>query len=324
MEESSGMTAEAPKSYRFTFCGTGGTLFGIQIVNLFLILVTFGIYYFWGKARVRKYIWSQIDFSGDRLSYHGTGKETFFGWLKAMLIFGIPFLFFQNAPQLLGAPLPVIIVCIIMSFVLASIFIPIAMIGMRKYRLSRTALRGIRFSFRGRWLEFAKVFYTGLALMTITLGLYKPYFDMRISAYFMEKSFFGTKGFDFDGKGSDLIKYHIITLLLALPTLLISRIWYGFYTTKYTWNHITFDAARFQSTITFGGYVWLYLTNILLLLCTIGLGAPWVKVRTLRYIMDHLTLDGVVDLASIVQDAQLSTATGEEIGGFLEMDLDLA
>lgn len=312
------------KSYHFTFCGTGGTLFGIQIVNLFLILITFGVYYFWGKVRVRKYLWGQTDIHGDRLAYHGTGKETFFGWLKAMLIFGIPLLIAQNVPQILGAPLPVTIVCIGISFLLVYLFLPIAIVGMRRYRYSRTSLRGIRFSFRGRWWEFAKTFYWGLFLMFLTLGLYKPYFDMRISAYVMEKSFFGMKGFGFDGRGSDLIKYHIITILLALPTLLVSRVWYGFYTKKYIWNHMTFDTARFQSTITFGGYLWLYITNILLLLCTVGFGAPWVKVRTLRYIMDNLTLEGDLDMAAIVQEAQVSTATGEEIGDFLELDLDLA
>lgn len=358
MEESAEKATEKPKSYYFTFCGTGGTLFGIQIVNLFLILVTFGIYYFWGKARVRKYIWSQIDICGDRLSYQGTGKETFFGWLKAMLIFGIPFLFFQNAPQLLGAPFPVTIICIIMSFILFLIFLPIAMIGMRKYRLSRTALRGIRFSFRGRWWEFARIFYGGLGLMAITLGFYRPYWDMRINAYIMQKTFFGSKRFDFDGKGSDLFGRYVLSFIpvvfaivltfltiishiatplsrstmLLIPLLMfifvisffIPQFIYGYFSKKYTWNHMTFDTVRFQTTITFGGYFWLYFSNLLLLMVTLGFGLPWVKVRTLRYVMDHLTLNGHLDMAAIVQDAQLSTATGEEIGGFLELDMDLA
>jgi len=56
------------KTYPLSFQGNGGTLFGIQIVNLLLIIITLGIYYFWAKARVRIYIWSQADFNGDRFA----------------------------------------------------------------------------------------------------------------------------------------------------------------------------------------------------------------------------------------------------------------
>ncbi|MEE8224479.1 MAG: DUF898 family protein, partial [candidate division NC10 bacterium] len=51
------------------FHGTGGSLFGIHIVNMFLTVITLGIYYFWGKTKVRNYLWSQTDFAGDRFAY---------------------------------------------------------------------------------------------------------------------------------------------------------------------------------------------------------------------------------------------------------------
>ena len=40
---------------RLLFHGTGGSLFGIHVVNVLLTLVTFGVYYFWAKTRVRVY-----------------------------------------------------------------------------------------------------------------------------------------------------------------------------------------------------------------------------------------------------------------------------
>src|SRR3990172_1471949 len=73
---------------RLSFHGNGGGLFGNYIRKLLLSLVTFGIYYFWGKVEVRKYLYSQHEFEGDRFAYHGTGKEIFIGWLKAALLFG--------------------------------------------------------------------------------------------------------------------------------------------------------------------------------------------------------------------------------------------
>jgi len=77
-------------TYPIHFHGRGGSLFGIQIVNLFLSLITLGVYSFWGRVKVRNYMMSQTEFAGDRCAYHGTGRELFIGWLKAMAIFGIP------------------------------------------------------------------------------------------------------------------------------------------------------------------------------------------------------------------------------------------
>jgi uncharacterized membrane protein YjgN (DUF898 family) len=311
------------RKFPFAFQGSGGTLFGIQIVNLLLIIVTLGIYYFWAKARVRTYVWRQVEFDGDRFAYHGTGTEVLIGWLKAALIFGIPFFAFQNAPALLGAPIAVILIGAIASLLLIALFIPIATVGTRRYRMSRSSFRGIRFSFRGRWQDYAKLFFICMALTTITLGLYMPYFEMRSQTFLMGKSHFGNEKFGFDGKGGDLILSYVLCLILAFPTLMLSMLWYRYKKTKYRWDRTTFGAARFTSTITFGGLLGLYLVNALILIFTLGFGAPWVQVRTLRYYLSNLTLEGRLDPASIIQDAAQASAFGEGVGDFLDMDFDL-
>ena len=43
------------------FHGSGGSLFGIHVVNVLLTLVTLGVYYFWAKTRVRVYLMSQTE-----------------------------------------------------------------------------------------------------------------------------------------------------------------------------------------------------------------------------------------------------------------------
>jgi uncharacterized membrane protein YjgN (DUF898 family) len=311
------------RTYKISFQGNGGTLFGIQIVNLLLIIVTLGIYYFWGKTRVRNYIWSQVDFCGDRFAYSGTGKEVLIGWLKVFAFFGIPFYLFQNVPAMIGASKPVIGGGIIASSLLIILLIPIATVGARRYRLTRTSLRGIRFSFRGKWQEFAKIFFGCLPWMFLTLGFYKPYFEMRCQDFLVDKSYFGNQKFSFFGEGKDLLGTYIIAALLALPTFMLSLVWYGYKKKKYIWNHMSFDAALFKSTITFGGVIGLYLVNGLILILTLGFGAPWAKVRTLRYYLGHLTLEGRVNLSEIAQEAQDSSAFGEEVGDFFALDFDL-
>jgi uncharacterized membrane protein YjgN (DUF898 family) len=275
---------------------------------------------------VRGYTWSQVDFCGDRFAYHGTGKEVFMGWLKAFAFFGIPFYVFQNVPVMIGASKPVIVGGIIASFLLITLFIPVATVGARRYRLSRTSLRGIRFSFRGKWQEFAKIFFSCLPWMILTFGLYKPYFEMRCQDFLIGKGYFGNHKFSFYGEGKDLLGSYVIAALLALPTLLLSLVWYGYKKKKYIWNHMSFDAALFKSTITFGGVIGLYLVNGLILILTLGFGAPWAKVRTLRYYLEHLTLEGRVNLSEISQEARDSSALGEEIGevgDFFALDFDL-
>ena len=75
---------QIPETRQLAFHADGGSLFAIWIVNTLLTLVTLGTYSFWGKSRIRRYLWAQIELGGDRFAYHGTGLELFVGWLKAL------------------------------------------------------------------------------------------------------------------------------------------------------------------------------------------------------------------------------------------------
>src|SRR5260370_16227334 len=90
-----------------TFHGNGGTLFGIHVVNVLLTIVTFGIYYFWAKTRIRAYLSGQTEIEGDRFAYHGTARELLLGTIKAVLGFGVPVLFLNNNRDVLDVPAPV-------------------------------------------------------------------------------------------------------------------------------------------------------------------------------------------------------------------------
>lgn len=72
--------------------------------------------------------------------------------------------------------------------------------------------------------------------------------------------------------------------------------------------------------MTAGNLFQLYVGNSLLFLATLGLAYPWLMVRSRRYDCVHLTLEGVLNLESIRQDTHLTTATGEELGGLLDVD----
>src|SRR6059036_4136891 len=147
----------ASASRRLTFHGSGGTLFGIYVVNILLTIVTFGFYRFWGRTKVRRFMLSQTAFEGDRFAYHGTGKELLLGFVKAVLFVGLPITALSAVARLSGDK-TIYVATQAFTSLLVFLFIPIAMIGARRYRLSRTSWRGIRFSFRGQVWAFVKVF----------------------------------------------------------------------------------------------------------------------------------------------------------------------
>ena len=305
---------------RFTFHGSGGDLFKITIVNILLTIVTAGIYYFWGRTRVRRYVYSQVEFEGDRFVYHGTGKELFLGWLK-----GVGFLVASWALLgLLGwvagiAPGGPAFIFIIYLPILA--IIPVIIVGSLRYRLSRASWRGIRFSFRGQVGRFYGPYFKGLLFTVLTIGFYGPYFATYIRRFIVENTRFGTRELQFDGHGKDLFKKYVIMFFLLLPTLGLYQLWYAAFSHRYYWGRTTLGAAKIRSTVTGGGLLKLFLLNGVIVLVTLGLGAPWATVRSMRYLMDNLCVDGEIDFASITQDYQEATATGEEVGNILDIDM---
>ncbi len=317
------ITAGAGEAWRLTFHGSGGTLFGIQVVNVLLTIVTLGIYSFWAKVRVRGYLLSQTDFQGDRFAYHGTGRELLNGSLKAGLVFGLPVALLNSVPELLGAGDAVKIAAAFLIYALFMVFIPFAMVGARRYRLSRTSWRSIRFSFRGRVLDFVKLFIGGLLLSLITLGAYYPIFEVRRYAFMVSHSYFGNQKFEFDGQGRDLLWSYLAAVPLFLLTLGIYWFWFLANKQRYLMDHTSFATARFHSTVTGGRLCLLYLMNFVLLVVTLGIAWPWVLVRTTRFNYAYISLEGALDVAAIQQEAQTASATGEGLAGFLDLDLDL-
>ena len=315
--------AENAAAARLSFHGKGGELFGIYLINIFLSLVTLGIYYFWGKVKIRNYLFSHTEFWQERFVYRGTGKELLVGFLKALVLFFIPLYVLNAAPALLETGLVFQAVATGLTYGIVMVFVPLAMVGARRYRLSRTSWRGIRFSFRGEAWGFIKIFGLGSILSTLTLGLYFPFFDAKRYNFMVSQSYFGNRKFGFDGMGKDLFRPFLFAILLTFPTLGLYWFWYWAKRQRYYWEHTSCGPARFRSTVTGRALMNLHLANFLIALVTLGLGWPWILTRKIRFVCKYLTLEGLMDLAEIRQDAKQANATGEALSGFLDADFSL-
>jgi uncharacterized membrane protein YjgN (DUF898 family) len=308
---------------RLSFHGTGGTLFGIHVVNVLFTVLTLGVYYFWGKTRIRRYLFGESAFERDRFAYHGTPQELLLGFAKAFVVFFVPIVVLTVVRDVLDVGPTIKGAAALSISVLFLMFLPVAMVGARRYRLSRTSWRGIRFSFRGPAFEFVKIFVKGTFLTGLTFGLYYPFFVTRRQAFMIGHSYFGNERFDFDGRGRELFGPFLLSILLTLPTLGLCWVWFLARKRRFFWDHTTFGAARFGSAVTGGALLGLWAVNAILLVCTIGLAWPWVRVRNIDFAFRYLALDGPLDLDRIRQQAQQASATGEGLAGFLDTGFDL-
>jgi len=190
---------------RFVYDGRLGELYVIFIKNVLLSIITLGIYRFWGKTRIRRYLWSHTSLFGDRFEYTGTGKELFLGFLIAIvlllvvaLILGAAAFLLTQINEALGGL--VAIVFYIGVFVLFFV----ARFTALRYRLSRTRWRGIRGGMAGSPWRFSLISMGWNIANLMAAGFIAPVVLMQTLAYRLKNAYFGTARGDFDGAPGDL------------------------------------------------------------------------------------------------------------------------
>lgn len=309
----------AGTKHSFRFHGDGGTMFGLLIVNGLLTLVTLGIYHFWGVVKVRKYIMSQLELAGDRFAFHGNGKELLMAWLKLIGILLVGIICMGGIMAAFrGSPVAGLFALGFYAGMLC--LIPYAIVGARRYALSRTSWRGIRFVFRGTAAELLPIFVKGALLTFVTLGIYLPYFISNLYAFLTNHSYYGTRRFEYTGKGEDLLWMHLKAILLFIPTLGLYSFWLAAGRLNYMTANTRIGGVRFRSTLTGGGLLGQTFVNMLLIFVTFGFATPWVIVRALRFRFENLHVEGSLDVSDIRQEIQKGGAMGQELAGLLDVD----
>ena len=85
------VVAPASRALSVTYDGTVGRITRIALRNALFNLLTLGIYRFWAKTRLRRYIWASVTFDGDRLEYTGRPVELLLGFLVAFVVLAVFF-----------------------------------------------------------------------------------------------------------------------------------------------------------------------------------------------------------------------------------------
>jgi uncharacterized membrane protein YjgN (DUF898 family) len=166
-----------------------------------LLLVTLGIYRFWLATDVRRFLWNNSEIAGDGLEYVGTARELLLGFLIAIaLLVPINVMFFLAAFS--RGPLGQISGFI--ALVVLALLGQFAVYRARRYRLTRTIYRGIRFHQTGSAWRYAvcAIFWWGM--IAITLGLAYPWAQASLERFKLRHTYYGDLQGHFVGSGTRL------------------------------------------------------------------------------------------------------------------------
>ncbi len=210
-----------------SWTGTTSSLFGIFFKNLLLTVVTLGLYRFWAITNMRQYVWSNIRVAGQPLEYTGTGGELFRGFLLSLLLMllivavsmGIGFAIGGDL-KLDGAPAGLIIGVYLLF--LPMIFLGYAFVFLsRRYLMTRTQLRGIRFGQDGSVIGFVGSMFGRMLLCAITLGIHTPWMTAERLRRTVGATRWGNLKFDFKGKGVELFGWYVLTFLIVMAIMAV-------------------------------------------------------------------------------------------------------
>jgi uncharacterized membrane protein YjgN (DUF898 family) len=203
------------------FLGQRRPYWRLLIRGAALLMVTLGIYRFWLATDVRRFLWSNTEIAGEALEYTGTALELLLGFLVAIAIL-IPVYagFFLAALDLgiLGKLSGII------AFAALGVLGQYAIYRARRYRLTRTIYRGLRFHQQGSAWAYAFRAVLWWIITALTLGLAYPFQIASLERYKMRNTFYGDLAGSFEASGFALLVRGLpMWLLLFAPLALAMR-----------------------------------------------------------------------------------------------------
>jgi len=188
-------------SGQIRFLGNRRTYWRLLIRGALLLMVTLGIYRFWLATDVRRYLWANTEIAGETLEYTGTPFELLIGFLIAIAIlipvyagFFLAALDLGTIGQLSG----------VIAFAALGVLGQYAVYRARRYRLTRTIYRGLRFHQQGSAWRYAMRASLWWALTGLTVGLAYPFQLASLERFKMRNTFYGDLAGSFEGSGLKL------------------------------------------------------------------------------------------------------------------------
>jgi uncharacterized membrane protein YjgN (DUF898 family) len=250
---------------KMSFTGDRRGFLGLVARGAGLEMVTAGFYRFWLTTDIRRHLWSHTLVDGDGAEYTGRGRELLIGFLVAMAIL-VPiyvayFILGLEAERLQAfASVPLV--------VFLYVFTQFAIYRARRYRMTRTVWRGVRFWMTGSGWNYALRASLWGAAMVLTLGLILPWRDAALERYKMQHTHYGDLQGSFEGSGWEFFKrgwwLWLLTPFAVISYVGIPFVYGAFKAIQLRWwlDGLRLGGVRIQSNLGSGALIGLYWKTI--------------------------------------------------------------
>ncbi len=201
------------------FLGDEGAYWRLRIKGAALVVVTLGIYRFWLATDVRRFLWSNTEISGDTLEYNGLATELLVGFLFAVAILVPLYMVFALAMLELDV---VAFKPVLIGFALLALLGEYALYRARRYRLTRTVFRGLRFDQHGSPWRYAFYALVCWGIVIVTLGLAYPWTLAFLERFKMRNTSYGDLQGRFEGSGLSLFLRGLPMWLLIVGPIIVA------------------------------------------------------------------------------------------------------
>ena len=306
-------------AHKLTYSANTGQVLAILMRNVLFNIITLGIYNFWGKTRLRKFLLSQLSLNGESFVYLGNGKELCKGFFKIILIVSLPIIILTVIGNALSMAE---VMQNIVSFIVIILIVCGKFLAMR-YRMSRTTWHGIRFRMSGKVMKYALTVSYCWLMKCISFGLLIPSMDIKRLTYLSDNSYYGSLKFDCQMAKDGLFKVNLITLLLAIPTVGLSRCWYNAALLNNYFAGLSIGGVSMKSSFTGGALAKFYLLNMLIIMLTLGIGMPLIAHRKMAFMAPNIWFEGDIASLKAQQSAEILAKSGEGLESVLGDGSDL-
>ncbi|MBL7004420.1 MAG: DUF898 domain-containing protein [Gammaproteobacteria bacterium] len=327
------------------FNGHAFEYFKIWIVNIFLTIVTLGIYSAWAKVRNKQYFYGNTVIDGSSFQYTAKPMAILIGRIIAVALF-VLYSVVNHFNPLVGGIL----------FLLLLLFLPWIILRSLKFNARNSMFRNIRFNFTGNVKDAISAFILWPMLMPLTLGLILPLVWYKQSAFFINNSAFGTQNFEFNAEVKDYYKifgkalgllilgFVILgavgglispnlnmaeeSIFILMPfSIIIYVVFFAYISASLGnlyFNSTTLQYHGFYSQMKTAKMGWLYFTHTVGIVLSLGLLIPWAQVRTAKYKIECLTLEMNGSLDEFINaETEHVNALGEQVGEVFDMDVSI-
>tara|TARA_R110002073_G_scaffold25378_4_gene84172 strand:+ start:240 stop:1268 length:1029 start_codon:yes stop_codon:yes gene_type:complete len=334
----------------FEFHGDGKDYFRIWVVNLFLSVISLGIYSAWAKVRNNRYLYSHLHLDGSCFEYIANPKQILIGRVIAVVLLSI---------SVIGSELfPLVGLWLLLP---TALILPWMILKSLQFRARNSVYRNIRFGFHANYFEALLVIVVYPILAVVSIGLLSGFAIQRFYNFVVGHSSYGNTQFEFQSSIGEFygFVFSVIFATLGMAILIgliaagaqfglmsldvpkqyfglvigamgmVVYIWQFAYIkvklTNLMYSGLTIPAwYTFTTSLKTWDLFKIYLVNTILILLSLGLYIPFARIKVMQYRVSSLRFVTTqsLDEFTFKNDPNVS-AIGQEVGEMFDFGISL-